>query len=52
MKNKQVYTRSELEKVTGLNKYKLLRIINSLINKGIIIKKGNAINTYYFKSDY
>lgn len=39
--------RNDLENKTNFNKRKILRLINSLIDKNKIIKKGNNINTYY-----
>ena len=47
--NNKEYQRAELENLTGLKKDTLIRILNSLINKGLIIKKGNGTNISYCK---
>lgn len=47
--NNKEYQRVELENLTGLKKDTLIRILNSLINKGLIIKKGNGTNISYCK---
>lgn len=43
------YTRAELEKSSGFGKDTLIRILNSLIEKGIIEKTGKAKATFYKK---
>lgn len=41
----------EIENLTGLKKDTIIRTLNSLIAKGLIIKKGNAVNVSYFKKN-
>ncbi len=43
------YTRLELENLTGLKKDTLIRTLNSLIIKNLVMKKGNATNIIYCK---
>lgn len=47
MKENVLYTRSDLEKASGVSKYSLIRTLNSLINKGIIAKEGKSSATAY-----
>ena len=44
-----LYTREKLETITGLNKPKLIRILNSLIQKKYIQKIGQGKSTLYSK---
>ena len=44
-----LYTREKLETITGLNKTKLIRILNSLIEKKYIQKIGQGKRTLYSK---
>lgn len=44
-----MYSREKLEDVTGLNKYKLIRILNNLIAKKYIRKIGQGKKTFYCK---
>ena len=44
-----LYTREKLEAITGLNKPKLIRILNSLIEKKYIQKIGQGKKTFYSK---
>ena len=44
-----LYTREKLEDITGLNKTKLIRILNSLIEKKYIQKIGQGKSTLYSK---
>ena len=44
-----LYTREKLEIITGLNKTKLIRILNSLIEKKYIQKIGQGKRTLYSK---
>ena len=41
-------TRRELEKLTGIKKASLIRILNSLLDEKLIEKTGTARNTKYF----
>ena len=47
MKNNFDYTRTKLEELTSLNKDALIRALNKLIDKNVIVKKGRAKQTYY-----
>lgn len=49
MKQNYSYTRNEIELSSGFSKDTLLRILNSLIKKGLIMKGGKAKTTYYIK---
>ena len=49
MKQSYSYNRVEIEKLSGLAKDTLIRILNSLIGKGLIEKIGKAKATYYVK---
>ena len=51
MNSNKEYQRVELENLTGLKKDTLIRILNSLINKGLITKKGNGTNISYCKKN-
>ena len=44
-----LYTREKLEVITGLSKPKLIRILNSLIKKKYIQKRGQGKSTLYSK---
>lgn len=44
-----VYSRLELEEDTHRNKATLLRLLNSLIQKGVVIKEGQGSATTYRK---
>ena len=50
MNSKREYTRTELESLTGLKKDTLIRTLNSLISKNIILKTGSATNIVYYKN--
>ena len=43
-------TRKEIEEITGIKKATLIRILNKLLNDGIIRKKGLTRNTRYYKN--
>ena len=43
-------TRKEIEELTGIKKATLIRILNKLLNDGIIRKKGLTRNTRYYKN--
>ena len=43
-------TRKEIEKITGIKKATLIRILNKFLNDGIIRKKGLTRNTRYYKN--
>lgn len=45
------YLRTDLERMTGFSKDKVIRVLNSLIEKNLIIKTGNSRNTYYRKAN-
>lgn len=47
LKENYSYTRTEIEKRSGIAKDTLIRILNSLIEKGLIEKDGQARATYY-----
>ena len=49
MKINYSYSRTELEKMSGFAKDTLIRILNSLVEKGIIEKRGQARATIYMK---
>lgn len=49
MNSNYVYSRLEIEKSCGLTKDTLIRVLNSLIKKGMIEKKGEARATSYIK---
>lgn len=49
MKQNYSYSRSEIEKISGFSKDTLVRTLNSLIDKGMIEKKGKAKATFYIK---
>ncbi len=42
--------RKELDDESGFNKSKTLRVINSLLDKDLIVKQGKGINTRYLRS--
>lgn len=43
----QKLSRAQVEKRTNFNKAKTVRLLNSLINKGLILKSGSGPNTKY-----
>lgn len=43
----RLYTRADLENSTSLKKNSLIRVLNSLLEKGLIEKTGNGRNTLY-----
>ncbi len=47
LKEETEVSRAELEEKSGFNKSKTLRLINSLVDKGIIQKQGNGPSTTY-----
>lgn len=49
MKTNYSYSRVAIESVSGFSKDTLIRILNSLITKGLIEKKGKARATFYLK---
>ncbi len=49
MKQNYSYNRGDIEKISGFTKDKLIRIFNSLLEKGLIEKGGKAKSTYYTK---
>ena len=44
-----LYTRERLEIITGYNKAKIIRLLNSLIEKKYIVKRGQGKSTLYSK---
>ena len=42
------YTRSDLETLTGYNKDKVIRVLNKLLEQGLVKKEGNGKGTLYF----
>lgn len=51
MQNNLLYKRTDLEKATKINKDSLLRLLNSLIDKGLIERSGNTNNSSYAKTN-
>lgn len=49
MKLDYSYSRNELENGTGFSKDKIIRILNSLLEKGIVKKEGKGKGTFYSK---
>jgi DNA-binding IclR family transcriptional regulator len=49
MKMNYSYNRLELEELSGFAKDTLIRILNSLVEKGIVEKSGKARATIYKK---
>ncbi|MDO5330598.1 MAG: ATP-binding protein [Bacillota bacterium] len=49
LKENRLYSRAEIEKISGTAKDTLIRILNSLIEKGFIEKAGQARGTSYRK---
>ena len=49
MKSNISYTRTEVETISSLNKDTVIRTLNSLIEKGVIMKKGSGKATVYRK---
>ena len=49
MKQNHSYSRLELEEISGFAKDTLIRILNSLVEKGIVEKSGKARGTMYVK---
>ena len=49
MKSNISYTRTEVETISSLNKDTVIRTLNSLIEKGVIMKKGSGKATVYQK---
>lgn len=47
LKEERLYSRQEIENMSGYSKDKLVRILNSLLEKGVIEKVGQARATYY-----
>lgn len=47
MRRNMFYSRAEIEKLTSFNKSTIIRILNSLIGKGAIIKEGEGKNVVY-----
>lgn len=41
------YTRGDLEKASRIGKASLIRVLNSLIEKGLVVKKGAARSSFY-----
>ena len=50
LNSNQEYLRKEIEEITNIKKDTLLRTLNSLIKKNLIIKKGNNLNCTYSKN--
>lgn len=42
------YTRSELEALSGYNKDKVIRVLNKLLDQGLVKKEGSGKSTLYF----
>ena len=51
LENNIAYTRSEIEEATRINKATLIRLLNSLIKKGLLIKEGKSSATTYRKAN-
>lgn len=51
LENNVAYTRSEIEEVSHLGKATLIRLLNSLVRKGVLIKEGRSSATTYRKAD-
>lgn len=49
MKDNYLYSRSDIEKISGFTKDKLIRLLASLQEKGLIEKSGKGRATYYKK---
>lgn len=49
MKANYLYSRSDIEKISGFTKDKLIRLLASLQEKGLIEKSGKGRATYYKK---
>ena len=49
MKSNCLYSRVEIEEASGIVKDTLIRVLNSLVEKGIVDKKGKARSTLYIK---
>ncbi len=47
--NNFIYTRNDIEEISGINKDALIKILNSLISKDLLIKEGKGKNTTYRK---
>jgi len=47
LKNENELSRVEIDKETGFNKSKTLRILNNLVDKSIILKLGEGPGTTY-----
>ena len=48
--NKREYTRAELENLTGLKKDTIIRTLNLLLNKNLLLKHGKTTNITYSKN--
>ena len=48
--NKREYTRAELESLTGLKKDTIIRTLNLLLNKNLLLKHGKTTNITYSKN--
>ena len=49
MKQNYSYSRLELEEISGFAKDTLIRVLNSLVEKGVVEKSGKARATMYLK---
>ena len=49
MKQNYSYNRLELEQLSGFAKDTLIRVLNSLVEKGVVEKSGKARATMYLK---
>lgn len=49
IKDNYLYSRSDIEKISGFTKDKLIRLLASLQEKGLIEKSGKGRTTYYKK---
>ena len=49
MKQNYSYSRLEIEEISGFSKDTLIRILNTLVEKGIVEKSGKARATIYVK---
>ena len=52
MNSKREYSRVELESLTGFKNDTIIRTLNSLISKHIILKIGSITNIVYCKINY
>lgn len=49
MQDDKGYTRRELQNYFAVTSYRMIKMLNNLVSKNIIVKKGKSVNTKYFK---